>query len=53
MRADDKPQARLNLICDLLLRLPYADKDESVLRPDPVVVFDFERACLDNGMLST
>jgi hypothetical protein len=45
VHTDDKRAARLNLIADLLVRLPYEDKDESVLRTDPDVVFEYsERA---------
>lgn len=52
VRADDKRAARLALIGDLLLRLDYCDKDERVLRPDPSVVFRFEAAQLENGMIA-
>ena len=52
VRADDKRAARIALIGDLLLRLDYCDKDERVLRPDPAVVFRFEAAQLENGMIA-
>jgi polyphosphate kinase 2 len=52
VRSDDKKQARLNLIRDLLSRLAYEDKDEDKLLPDPEIVFQFHRGCVDNGQLS-
>ncbi len=51
VRADDKKAARINLIRNLLSRLDYPGKDESVLLADPMVVFSFEREQLDNGMI--
>lgn len=51
VRADDKRAARVALIGDLLLRLDYCDKDPRVLRPDPAIVFRFEAAQLENGMI--
>ncbi|MGH8225509.1 MAG: polyphosphate kinase 2 [Gammaproteobacteria bacterium] len=51
VRADDKKAARINLIRNLLARLDYPGKDESVLLADPMVVFSFEREQLDNGMI--
>lgn len=52
VRADDKKSARLNLMRNFLSRLDYPEKDDSVLRQDPGVVFPFERAQLDNGMIA-
>ncbi|MBS2132186.1 polyphosphate kinase 2 (plasmid) [Burkholderia thailandensis] len=52
VRADDKKLARLNLIRDILSRLDYCDKDESLLQRDIAVVFEFEPACLANGLLA-
>jgi len=50
--ADDKKLARLNLIRDLLARLPYDDKDKSVLRRDAKVVFPFEPKAVKDGRLA-
>jgi len=50
--ADDKRSARIALISDLLVRLDYNDKDKEVLRPDPEIVFRFEIAQLENGMIA-
>ncbi len=44
VRANDKRLARLNVIKDLLGRLPYAGKDEGLVRPDPRVVFAYGAA---------
>jgi polyphosphate kinase 2 (PPK2 family) len=52
VRADDKQVARLNLIRDILSRLHYADKKQKLVEPNPSVVFEFEPACLDNGLLA-
>ncbi len=52
VRADNKHQARLNLIKDMLTRLQYHDKDESALLIDPEVVFQYEDSYVKNGMIS-
>jgi len=52
VRANDKRVARLNVIKDLLGRLEYADKDESVVRPDRRVVFPYDPSCVENGLLA-
>ncbi|TAM51772.1 MAG: polyphosphate kinase 2 [Paraburkholderia sp.] len=52
VRADDKRIARLNLIRDILSRLNYCDKDETLVRPDPAIVFEFEPAAIDLGLLA-
>lgn len=49
---DDKHEARLNLIADLLVRLSYKNKKESVLLTDPDVVFEYSQASLESGMLA-
>jgi hypothetical protein len=51
VRANHKKTARVQLIQDLLSRLDYEDKDKSLLKPDPSVVFEFDPAHLTNGML--
>jgi len=38
VNADNKRDARLHMISDLLARLTYADKDESVLLPGKNIV---------------
>jgi polyphosphate kinase 2 len=52
VRADEKRAARLNLIKDLLSRLHYAGKDATALVVDPTIVFQYDRACVDNGGIS-
>jgi polyphosphate kinase 2 len=51
-RANDKRQARLNLIRDLLARLRYPDADETLLTPNPNIVFAYDEAYLHNGMIA-
>jgi len=52
VHADDKHAARLNLIRDLLWRLDYKGKDESVLRVDPEIVFQYAEIYLRNGKIA-
>lgn len=52
VRADDKRQARINLIRDLLSRLTYKDADETLWTPDPNIVFAYDKAYLRNGMIA-
>jgi len=52
VRSDEKRQARLNLIRDLLARLGYPGADESLLTPNPNVVFAYDEAYLHNGMIA-
>ena len=52
IRADDKRTTRLNLIKDLLSRVHYAGKDASVLRTDPQIIFPYEEAFVQNGMIA-
>lgn len=52
VRADDKRLARLNVIRDLLSHLDYPDKDHSVIRPDPAVVFPYMEIAVENGMIA-
>jgi len=51
VRADDKRATRLAVIKDLLSRLHYHNKDESILRPEPYTAFRFAPAYLSNGMI--
>lgn len=48
VQADDKRQARLNLIKDMLSRLHYGDKEEALLRTDPQTIFRYEEAHIQN-----
>jgi polyphosphate kinase len=41
VRTDDKREARINVIRDLLLSIGYKGKDESLLLPNPDVVFQY------------
>jgi len=50
--ANDKHAARLNVIRDLLTRLSYDDKDESLLRADPAIVFPYGDDALRQGMIA-
>ena len=52
VRADDKQAARLNVIRDLLHRLPYQGKDLQLVLPDPRVVTEFEPNLVENGTLA-
>lgn len=52
VRADNKREARLNLIRDLLTRLGYPGADETLLTPNPNVVFTYDEAYLHNGMIA-
>jgi len=52
VRANDKRLARLNVIKDLLIHLDYADKDHSLIRPNPDIVFTYAESYLDNGMIA-
>jgi polyphosphate kinase 2 len=52
VRADDKRAARIAMIKDLLSRLHYHGKDESLLRPDPMIALRFDIAYLENGVVA-
>lgn len=52
VRADNKDNARIQVIRDFLSRLPYKGKDEKVLLPDPATVFPYSRSCLDGGQIA-
>ncbi len=52
VRADDKHAARLNLIRHLLGQLDYDRKDESLLIYDPAIVFTYDEAYRENGMIA-
>jgi polyphosphate kinase 2 len=52
VRADDKPVTRLNVIKDMLNRLDYAGKDESLVSPDPRIIMPFDITYLEGGFLA-
>lgn len=52
VRADDKQLTHLNLIKDLLMRLDYKHKKPELLLADSKIVFNYEEACLHNGMIA-
>ncbi len=52
VRADDKQTARINVIKDMLFRLDYADKEESLVLPDADIVFNYAESYLDQGMIA-
>jgi polyphosphate kinase len=52
VRADDKEQARLNVIRDILARVPAPDVSRKLARPDPRVVREFEAGLLDSGWVA-
>jgi polyphosphate kinase 2 len=52
VRANDKKQARLNLIRHLLAQLGYPDADETLLTPNPNIVFAYDESYLHNGMIA-
>ncbi len=52
VRANDKRQARLNIIKDLLGRLHYAGKSKGLIQPDSKVVFAYHASTLKNDRLA-
>lgn len=52
VRADDKRAARIHLIKDLLTRLHYDGKDETVLLTNPELVFQYDESYVQNGMIA-
>jgi polyphosphate kinase 2 len=52
VRAENKEHARLNVIRDLLWRLPCADRDPHLTLPNPNIVFAFDASDLENGMIA-
>jgi polyphosphate kinase 2 (PPK2 family) len=42
VRADDKSEARLNVIRELLMRFDFGGKDRARDLPDPSVVFPYD-----------
>ncbi len=52
IRTDNKKQARINVIRDMLFRLDYKNKDESLLLADPAIVFNYAESYLENDMIT-
>ena len=52
VHADDKNLARINLMRDLLARLPYDDKKPKLLKANPEIVFRFDETQLQNGKIA-
>jgi polyphosphate kinase len=52
VRADDKHQARLNVIRDILSRVPAPDVVRRHARPDPRVVREFSAELLQSGFVA-
>jgi hypothetical protein len=52
VRADDKYQARLNLIRDVLARIPAPEVDRRRARPDRRVAREFDVSLLKSGWVA-
>ncbi len=52
IRADDKHQARLNVIRDILARVPFPDASRRLARPDPCVTREFSESLLNSGWIA-
>ncbi len=52
VRANNKHQARLNIIKDLLDRLHYSGKDKKLVKPDPKIIYEFDVSTLENDQLA-
>ncbi len=52
VRADDKREARLNVIRDLLSRVQYDGRLDQNVLPDPSIVFPYDMAGVDNGVIA-
>jgi polyphosphate kinase 2 len=52
VRADDKKQARLNVIRHLMASVDCPDKDAHGEQPDPEVVFDFSDEHIQSGVIA-
>lgn len=53
VRADDKRSARLNVIRDLVSRLACPETERHLASPDLSVVFAYDKAHADAGLLAT
>jgi hypothetical protein len=52
VHTNDKKQARLNLIKDLLSRLNYKDKYQTLLDPAPDVIFNYSHESVEQGRVA-
>ncbi len=52
VRANDKHRARLNVIRDILSRVPYTGARKSAARPEPDVVREFSLDLIDSGWVA-
>ena len=52
VRTDDKRVARLNLMRDILSRLPYSGKKKDIVQPDPDIAFPFSLECIGSKRLA-
>ena len=52
VRTNNKRLARLNLIRDILSRLPYAGKKNKLVQPDPDIAFEFTPDCIQSQRLA-
>lgn len=52
VRANNKQDARINIIKDLLSRLKYDGKDKKLSNPDSQIVFEYDVSNLENGQLA-
>ena len=52
VRTNNKRLARLNLIRDILSRLPYAGKKNKLVQPDPAIAFEFSPDCIQSQRLA-
>ena len=52
VRTNNKRLARLNLIRDILSRLPYAGKKNKAVQPDPDIAFEFTPDCIQSQRLA-
>jgi polyphosphate kinase 2 len=52
VRSDCKQSARLNIIKDMLFRLEYKGKNESLVLPDADIVFNYAETYLQKGLIA-
>jgi polyphosphate kinase 2 (PPK2 family) len=52
VKSDCKQSARINVIKDMLFRLEYKGKDESLVLPDADIVFNYAETYLQKGLIA-
>lgn len=52
VRADDKKDARLNIISHLMAHVDCPDKDEHLTQFDPEIVFEFDKQHFEDGFIT-